>query len=825
MISRSLVFLGILVFACNLGNGADFQSEFDNTPDRVWVGADYWANPMEDWRIHDGRLECLSGGPGRNVHVLTHAVESAQHDFSVLAAFELIAESKKVGSVGIRLGSKDEIDDYRAAALRGRGLDVGITSDGVLFLGRKELKLDEPATSGELRLIATKNGPGGYALSLRLLREDGKVLAKLEDSAIKSDQVIGGVALIHNSRQTDAKMGPRFAFKSLRMIGNNITSYPDRAFGPILWAMHSLHHTPNGHVLKLTAQMAPIDDPASIVVLTIRGKTVGRTQIDPLSRTATFRITKWDGSVDTPYQLYYRLRRKKGVKPHKYDGMIRRDPTDKSSVSVAGFTGNQDYVFPNLEIAANVERHDPDVLFFSGDQIYEGVGGYGIIREPVDRAVLNYLRKWYLCGWAFGDLMRDRVTICLPDDHDVYQGNIWGEAGMKMPEGKTTSSGGGYRQHRDFVNAVHRTQCSHHPDFYDRTPIKQDISVFYGPMTYGGVSFAVIADRQFKSGPGHVADWQGRADHVRDPKYDVKKLDKPELQLLGRRQEKFLKEWVHDWYGANFKCVLSQTIFCNLANYHGGNQAFIFADLDSNGWPQTPRIRAIEIMRKGFALHYAGDQHLASIVHHGTDEFGDSGWSFCVPSIAAGYPRSWRPDEEGRAVHNRVNGPNTGDYLDAFGNKMTVWAVGNPAAKNRKGRVLTAQDKASGYGLVRFNHKDRTITMECWRLIADVTKPDDQFKGWPKTIDVTDNYGRKAAAYLPTIQVQGSADPVLQVIDERSGEIVYTLRIHGNRFKPKVFRPGNYTVRLSTDDGKKTERTGIKSVPDDDQQTIKIELP
>ena len=92
-------------------------------------------------------------------------------------------------------------------------------------------------------------------------------------------------------------------------------------------------------------------------------------------------------------------------------------------------------------------------------------------------------------------------------------------------------------------------------------------------------------------------------------------------------------------------------------------------------------------MRRGFAFHYAGDQHLPSIVHHGIDEFGDAGWSFCVPSIAAGYPRSWQPDKEGRTVKNRVNGPNTGDYLDAFGNRMTVWAVGNPAEENRKGRV------------------------------------------------------------------------------------------------------------------------------------------
>ena len=36
----------------------------------------------------------------------------------------------------------------------------------------------------------------------------------------------------------------------------------------------------------------------------------------------------------------------------------------------------------------------------------------------------------------------------------------------------------------------------------------------------------------------------------------------------------------------------------------------------------------------------------------------------------------------------------------------------------------------------------------------------------------------------------------MQVIDESAGEIVYTLRIKGNEFRPKVFSKGTYTVRV-----------------------------
>ena len=54
------------------------------------------------------------------------------------------------------------------------------------------------------------------------------------------------------------------------------------------------------------------------------------------------------------------------------------------------------------------------------------------------------------------------------------------------------SSKGGYRQPPKMVNVVHKTNCGHHPDFHDPTPAKQNISVYYGEMIYGGVGFRMI---------------------------------------------------------------------------------------------------------------------------------------------------------------------------------------------------------------------------------------------------------------------------------------------------------------------------------------------
>jgi len=44
-----------------------------------------------------------------------------------------------------------------------------------------------------------------------------------------------------------------------------------------------------------------------------------------------------------------------------------------------------------------------------------------------------------------------------------------------------------------------RTQCGHNPDPYDPTPVDQGITVYYGAFRYGGVRFAILEDRKFKT--------------------------------------------------------------------------------------------------------------------------------------------------------------------------------------------------------------------------------------------------------------------------------------------------------------------------------------
>lgn len=820
-----------LIFLASFGVvvGAEFKADW-NEGERVWVGENFWAGPLQDWRVADGRLECFVSGGNRQVFLTTHEVNEGDGRFTAKVKLGRIGKGKEgeSGWAGFRIGIKGTLPDYRNAAIHGRGIDVGVRTDGTVFVGKTDAagKVD---TGGELELTLVVEG-GEVTFGARKGEKGVFMMSK-----VGIERSSGHVALVSHRQNPRSGRGAatarggdvRFWFDDFSLSGERVVAHEERAWGPVLWSQYTL----SKGVMKMNVQMVPLGegDPDEVVLKYGKGK-VARAKVDPLAKVAHFRIEGWDDTVDVAYSVQL-----EGM-GDAWDGVVRKDPADQKEIVVAGFTGNTDYIFPDSTLVGNVVKHDPDVLFFSGDQLYESVGGYGIQRTwaaPVETVMLDYLRKWYLLGWAWRDLLRDRPSLFFPDDHDVYQGNIWG-AGGRVSEKRGGFDDGGYGMAAEWVNGVQRTQTAHMPDPFDPTPVEQGIGVYYGDFNYGRVSFGMLEDRKFKSGPATMLpNKAGRADHVRredvdESTWDPRTVDVEGAVLLGERQLKFLDHWAADWKEADFKVVLSQTIFCNLANYHGGNKQYLIADLDSNGWPQTGRNKALRAMRKGFAFHYAGDQHLASIVQHGVDRWGDAGFSFCVPSISAGYPRSWIPDAEGRPVQNRPAPglANTGEYKEGLGNHVTVYGIANPEEKNRTETPETlGHDKASGYGIVRLKRESREITMECWRLLVDVDDPvpGDQFPGWPRTIDLEDNYGRAAVGYLPTLEVEGIARPVVQVIEEGSGETVYTLRAGGGRFRAKVFAPGSYTVVVSEpDEGKRKRLEGLTAGGLDDSRVVKV---
>ncbi|HEX3868962.1 MAG TPA: alkaline phosphatase D family protein [Pirellulales bacterium] len=720
---------------------APFRSQWQQTCERVWLGPEYWANPLQDWRVADGRIECHHAAPDRNVHLLTRQLASHAGDVEMSMRVGRIgggAVGEGQGSAGFRIGIRGPLEDYRNALIFGAGIDAGLTSAGALFIGKiEDAKPGKIALDGnvvELRLCA-KPQAGSYVVTLSALDEKGTALGEAQDE-FAADELVGGVALVanfgrpapRNNRQGAKKNmtgAGRWTFADWTVSGTKFEEHEDRAFGPILFS----HYTLSQGTLKLTAQMPPIGEKDSQVVrlsfLQTNAPMLEAT-IHPQARTATFRVDDWKHDTDQQYRLTYGA--------HQWDGVIRRDPVDKPELVVGDVSCNTHAAFPNAQFVANMASLDPDLLAFVGDQFYENSGGYGTVRDALQPAILDYLRKWYLHGWTWRELTKDRPSVSLPDDHDVYQGNIWGEAGEAK---HGTQEMGGYDMPAEWVNVVYRTQTSHHPDPYDPTPMKQGILVFYGPMTYGGVSFAIIADRMFKSGPeGKVPPTGNRGDHVVDPNFDPKTADVPGLQLLGERQMNFLRAWAAEDNGGAMKAVISQTIFAAMATTHGANRERLVADYDANGWPQTPRNEALRLIQQARAFHIAGDQHLPAVIQYGIDEFRDGPVAFAGPAVNVGYPRWFEPASPGE---NRKPGApeNTGDFLDHFGNRMTVMAVADGAIEPRKGVIESLEDRASGLGIVRFDKTYRRVVIECWPLTANPMMPGTQFPGWPVIVEMS----------------------------------------------------------------------------------------
>lgn len=553
-----------------------------------------------------------------------------------------------------------------------------------------------------------------------------------------------------------------------------------------------LYTTHNG-VLKLTAQLYPLreGEERKVRLEIERNGTwqpAAEAEVNPVGWMTTFRIEKWDDTSHARYRVSHRG----GA---KYEGIIRRNPRDKDVIVVANLSCNSNTDRgPRPDLVANLKAQDPDLLFFGGDQVYDHK---------------HHLEAWLLFGRQFGEVIKDRPTVTIPDDHDVGHPNLWGAGGKQAK--RADGADGGYFMPVEYVQMVERAQCSHLPDPYDPTPVQRGIGVYYTALNVGGIDFAILEDRKWKTGPdGLVPPLGPRPDHINDSAYDRASIDVPEAELLGPRQLTFLRAWGQSWANAEFKVVLSQTVFAGAAHLHGNVKNRLLADLDSNGWPQSGRNAALREIRKAFAFMMCGDQHLATVTHHGVNDWEDAGVQFCSPSIWNLYGRWWLPLDKPLAHDPKSPLEHTGRFVDGLGNKLTMLAYANPAEGNHQ---------ATGHGLVRFKKSTREITLECWPRFVDVTKPDaKQFPGWPLTLRQQDNYGRKAIAWLPELVVKGRPDPVVQVIDESIGEVVYTLRIKGTRFRPKVFRSGTYTVRV----GDKVLK-GIQAMPGSQSATLEVD--
>lgn len=702
-----------------------------NTPgSRVWVGPECVALPMQDWSVKDG---VLLGQAAEDRMVSLMACEtSGDADFHARASVEFTGQADQSAKVvgGFIIGTRDEVGDWRRRALfPQQGVRVGINAQGYAVI-------DDTLSDKSLNMARPIDIEIAYDAKLTTLSVTAQSNRQRVSAQKKIDPqaVAGGVALIAqaprkrpNAQGQDAMT---WQFQRVTLDGGGIHVHPDRTFGPILWSQYTL----SDRTLKMNVQMPPIGqgDAQSVTLETDLGhgwQHAADAPIDPDARTALFRIENWPSEKDVPYRVVYPW----DGQTSEWVGTIRKDPVSDKQFKLAVFSCDNGYAFPATRIVQAVRMRDPDMMFFAGDQIYEVYGGYGITRWPVEDATLDYFRKWYQFGWTWRELLRDRPSVIIPDDHDVYQGNLWGNGGTLAPKGKN-DNWGGYIMAPRWVNMVQRTQTANLPDPVDPKPTPSGIGVYFTALNYAGGRLAIIEDRKFKSGPGIMFQKHGIKNAS---ELDGTALDFDDASLLGDRQLAFLENWGRSSDSSPFNIILSQTMFAQVHTHGGPKLNRSRRDVDTNGWPSSKRNEALTVIEKTHALLLCGDQHFGALVRHGIKDFGDGPLQFMVPGTVNGWPRAaWPGVEENNP--EKVDGNPLGKRTDPFGNKIDVLGVGNPTPRSNVNEYDSPDDKArakgSGFGMVTLDKPAKQVTFELLRYPAADGQPADSFEGFPITM-------------------------------------------------------------------------------------------
>ena len=109
---------------------------------------------------------------------------------------------------------------------------------------------------------------------------------------------------------------------------------------------------------------------------------------------------------------------------------------------------------------------------------------------------------------------------------------------------------------------------------------------------------------------------------------------------------------------------------------------------------------------------------------------------------------------------------------------------------------------------------------------ADASSGDSvQFPGWPITVRQRDNDGRKPIGFLKTIKCAAGIHPVVQVVNQANNEVLYTIRAASNSFRPPVYKPGLYTIKVGFNKPDATIFKDEAVKADGADTTIEVSLP
>jgi alkaline phosphatase D len=182
----------------------DVLYTFDNIPDRVWCGEEFWTVPLEGWRMNNGRVECISNIQHATFSVLPYVLTEKSDGFRVLFDMGMIERGENDGSAGITIGRKAiEEDDVRASVYFGQGINMGINTQGYAFIEQQTSRLPSGFDFSSFKVEVTGGKSSGeYLLSLGIKDKEGNNVAELSFSP--EEPVSGILQLVNNFRSSSS---------------------------------------------------------------------------------------------------------------------------------------------------------------------------------------------------------------------------------------------------------------------------------------------------------------------------------------------------------------------------------------------------------------------------------------------------------------------------------------------------------------------------------------------------------------------------------------------------------------------------------------------
>lgn len=431
-----ILIVGFFVSGCATPY-ANVTESLPKNIDRTWIGPNFYANRLMDWRYENGRIECIEGRnakPMRTLHLLTHYLGEHPGELTMSVQTGALGPADSTHEntwSGFLLGAGGPNVDWRISSLvhhwpgEDGGLIAGVDGRGVIVV-RSNTSVDAPkgpqanipveawpliepeqsmgnVPAGNSVEISLQAKPSEHGYQMTIIASDPATKKKWSEAryiGLPNDYFVGNVALV--SHLSPLMEGKGYWFDSWMIGGSKFLYDKERGFGPILAAMYTV----SKRALKMTAQMPPLGDYDSQSVnleLMLNGAWTpsATASIISDSYTATLRVDSIPVDTDIPYRLSYDLLTNTGTERVYYPGTIRAPKIEDNEFVLASLNcqnisrgrnlvwNHSTIWYPHNELTASVSEHDPDLLFFAGDQIYEG-GLAGIVRTPLDQAILDY---------------------------------------------------------------------------------------------------------------------------------------------------------------------------------------------------------------------------------------------------------------------------------------------------------------------------------------------------------------------------------------------------------------------------------------------------